>query len=64
MSDRLDVPVPGGSLATYRLGASRPDAPLALALHGITSTSRTWLATARALGDRAALVAGLIAGLQ
>jgi pimeloyl-ACP methyl ester carboxylesterase len=57
MSDRLDVPVPGGSLATYRLGASRPDAPLALALHGITSTSRTWLATARALGDRAALVA-------
>ena len=28
-----------------------------LAIHGITSTSRTWLATARALGDRAALIA-------
>ena len=57
MSDRLDVAVPGGLLATYRLGASRPDAPLALAIHGITSTSRKWLATARALGDSAALVA-------
>ena len=28
-----------------------------LAIHGITSTSRTWLATARALGDRATLLA-------
>ena len=37
--------------------AERPDAPLVLAIHGITSSSRTWLATARALGDRAALLA-------
>jgi lipase len=58
VSDRLDVAVDGGPLATYRLGAT-PDtgAPLVLAVHGITSTSRTWLATGRALGDRAALVA-------
>jgi pimeloyl-ACP methyl ester carboxylesterase len=57
VSDRLDVAVPGGRLATYRVGAVRPDAPLVLAIHGITSTSRTWLATARALGERAALIA-------
>jgi pimeloyl-ACP methyl ester carboxylesterase len=57
VTDRFDVAVAGGSLATYRLGASDPKAPLVLALHGITSTSRTWLATARALGDRAALIA-------
>jgi pimeloyl-ACP methyl ester carboxylesterase len=59
MSERFDVEVDGGRLATYRLGAARRDAPLVLAIHGITSTSRTWLATARALalGDRAALIA-------
>ena len=57
MSDRVDIAVPGGSLAAYRLGASHADAPLVLAIHGITSTSRFWLATARALGDRAALIA-------
>jgi pimeloyl-ACP methyl ester carboxylesterase len=58
VSGRLDVAVHDGKLATYRLGAA-PDAgaPLVLAIHGITSTSRTWLATARALGDRATLVA-------
>jgi pimeloyl-ACP methyl ester carboxylesterase len=57
VSDRVDVAVEGGSLATYRLGASDPGAPLVLAIHGITSTSRTWLAIARALGNRAALIA-------
>jgi pimeloyl-ACP methyl ester carboxylesterase len=57
MTERFDVDVQGGRLATYRLGATRRDAPLVLAIHGITSTSRTWLATARALGDRAALIA-------
>ncbi|MFZ1997536.1 MAG: hypothetical protein WAU75_25685, partial [Solirubrobacteraceae bacterium] len=58
MSGRFDVPVDGGRLAVYRLGA-RPGtgAPPALAIHGITSTSRTWLATARALSDRATLLA-------
>jgi len=57
MTDRVDVPVAGGKLATFRLGTTDPQAPLVLAIHGITSSSRTWLATARALGDRAALVA-------
>ncbi len=56
MTDRVDVPVAGGALAAYRLGAD-PPAPAVLAIHGITSSSRTWLATARSLGDRAALVA-------
>ncbi len=57
MTGRADVAVHGGALATYRLGAARADAPLVLAIHGITSTSRTWLATARSLNDRAALIA-------
>jgi pimeloyl-ACP methyl ester carboxylesterase len=57
MSDLIPIDVPGGELAVFRLGAQRPDAPQVLAIHGITSTSRTWLAPARALGDRAALMA-------
>lgn len=57
MNDRIDVAVEGGRLAAFRLGAHRADAPSVLAIHGITSTSRTWLASARALGDRAALIA-------
>jgi pimeloyl-ACP methyl ester carboxylesterase len=55
--ERIDVDVTGGRLAAFRLGAQRPDAPLVLAIHGLTSSSRTWLATGRALGDRAALIA-------
>jgi pimeloyl-ACP methyl ester carboxylesterase len=58
MSDRLDVAVEGGRLATDRLGAGADtSAPLVLAIHGITSTSRTWLATARALDNQAVLLA-------
>ena len=58
MSERVDVAVHGGRLAADRLGAATASgAPLVLAIHGITSTSRTWLATARALGDRATLIA-------
>jgi pimeloyl-ACP methyl ester carboxylesterase len=53
----LAVPVGGGELATVRLGSERPDAPVALAIHGITSTNRSWLAVARALGDDATLAA-------
>lgn len=55
--ERFDIAVDGGQLATFRLGAAPPGAPIVLAVHGITSNSRTWLAAARALGDRAALVA-------
>jgi pimeloyl-ACP methyl ester carboxylesterase len=54
--ERVDVEVAGGRLATFRLGAE-PSAPPVVAIHGITSTSRTWLAIARALGDRASLIA-------
>jgi pimeloyl-ACP methyl ester carboxylesterase len=54
--ERIDVEVAGGSLATFRLGRW-PDAPPVIAIHGITSTSRTWLAIARALQDRASLIA-------
>jgi len=57
VSERIDVPVAGGALAVYALGARRAGAPVAIAVHGITSTSRTWLAVARALGDRARLMA-------
>jgi pimeloyl-ACP methyl ester carboxylesterase len=59
MNERIDVGVDGGRLAAYRLGhAGAPGPPpLVLAIHGITSTSRTWLAIARALGDRATLLA-------
>ena len=58
MTERIDIAVEGGRLATCRLGAAADAAaPLVLALHGITSTSRSWLATARALGDRATLAA-------
>jgi pimeloyl-ACP methyl ester carboxylesterase len=54
--ERVDVAVAGGRLATFGLGAD-PSAPPVVAIHGITSTSRTWLAVARALEDRASLIA-------
>jgi pimeloyl-ACP methyl ester carboxylesterase len=54
--ERVDVEVAGGRLATFRLGAE-PSAPPVVAIHGITSTSRTWLAIARALEGRASLIA-------
>lgn len=57
MSERHAVPVDGGHLAAFRLGSERADAPCALAIHGITSSSRTWSAVARGLGDDAALIA-------
>ncbi len=53
----FDVPVPGGTLAAFRLGDAPPDAPVVVAVHGITATSRAWLPVARALGGRATLVA-------
>jgi pimeloyl-ACP methyl ester carboxylesterase len=78
----LAVPVAGGTLAAWRLGAGEaggvdadwddapdaaapadiPDGPApgpdpVIAIHGITATSRSWLAVARALDGRAELVA-------
>lgn len=53
---RFDVAVSGGQLACFRFGP--PTAKrLAVALHGITASSRAWLPVARALGNRADLVA-------
>jgi pimeloyl-ACP methyl ester carboxylesterase len=50
---RVDVPVAGGSLATFRFGEGSP----LLAVHGITANSHGWPAVARALGGRASLLA-------
>jgi len=53
--DRVDVPVAGGTLATFRLGGDSRE-PV-IAVHGITANSREWLAVARALEGRATLLA-------
>lgn len=54
MEGPLEVEVAGGRLATYRLGSAEP---LVLAVHGITSSSRSWLAVARQLEGTCSLVA-------
>jgi pimeloyl-ACP methyl ester carboxylesterase len=51
----LDVPVDGGTLGVFRLGGD--GGPDVVAVHGITSTSRAWLAVARELDGRASLKA-------
>jgi pimeloyl-ACP methyl ester carboxylesterase len=53
----LRVDVAGGKLAAFRVGPSRPGAPPVIAVHGITANSRAWGPTARALGDRATVIA-------
>ena len=55
--ERIDVPVAGGSLATFRLGNGPDGVEPVLAVHGITANSHAWLAVARALEGRAALLA-------
>jgi pimeloyl-ACP methyl ester carboxylesterase len=52
--ERVDVPVTGGTLATFRLGTAGPPV---LAVHGATANSHCWLALARSLGDSATLIA-------
>jgi pimeloyl-ACP methyl ester carboxylesterase len=54
MERPLEVEVAGGRLATYRFGSAEP---LVLAVHGITSSSRAWLAVARQLEGTCSLVA-------
>jgi lipase len=56
-STRLEVPVEGGTLAAFRLGAHGGSAEPALAIHGITSSHASWVPVSRALGERGALVA-------
>jgi pimeloyl-ACP methyl ester carboxylesterase len=55
--DRIEVPVPGGALATFRFGAAPPGPPAVVVVHGITANSHSWLAVARALDSRVALLA-------
>ena len=55
--ERIDVTVTGGTLATFRLGDAPGGTEPVLAVHGITANSRSWLAVARALAGRAALLA-------
>ncbi len=50
------IAVSGGKLGCFHLGGAR-DAPAVVAVHGITANSRAWLPVARALDDRARLVA-------
>lgn len=51
------MPVPGGTLAAFRLGDAPREAPVIVAVHGITGNSHAWLPVARALAVRATLVA-------
>ena len=53
---RFDIEVLGGALACFSLGRLVGER-IAIALHGTTASSRAWLPVARALGDRAGLVA-------
>ena len=59
MSERIDVPVAGGTLATFALGDG---GARVLAVHGITANHRAWLPVLRALGGQATLVAPDIRG--
>jgi len=54
VTERLDVPVAGGTLAVFRLAEGGEPV---LALHGITANSHAWLAVARSLEGRAELLA-------
>ena len=54
---RTDVRVPGGSLATFRMGGTSEQRDPVLAIHGITSSSHTWVAVARALDGDVSLLA-------
>jgi pimeloyl-ACP methyl ester carboxylesterase len=54
----LEVPVAGGSLATFELcGGGDQQLPVVIAAHGITANSRAWVPVARELGGRVQLLA-------
>lgn len=55
--EELRVPVAGGELAVLRWPATRPDAPVVLALHGITANGLTWARVAHHLAGRVTLLA-------
>ncbi|MFI9624492.1 alpha/beta hydrolase [Streptomyces sp. NPDC052042] len=55
--EEIQVPVAGGELAVLRWAAREPDAPVVVALHGITSNALSWGPVARLLDGRATLLA-------
>ncbi|MCH0558258.1 alpha/beta hydrolase [Streptomyces sp. MUM 16J] len=55
--EELRVVVPGGELAVLRWPAVAPDAPVVLALHGITANGLAWARVAHHLAGRVTLVA-------
>ncbi len=55
--EELHVPVAGGELAVLRWPAAEPDAPVVLALHGITANALSWARVAHHLDGRATLIA-------
>ncbi|MGW0672653.1 alpha/beta fold hydrolase [Streptomyces sp. NPDC002746] len=55
--EEIEVPVNGGGLAAVRWPAAEPDAPVVVALHGITANALSWGPVARQLAGRVTLVA-------
>ncbi|WP_069814390.1 alpha/beta fold hydrolase [Streptomyces sp. TP-A0874] len=55
--EELRVPVAGGELTVLRWPAADPDAPVAVALHGITANALSWARVADRLAGRVTLVA-------
>ncbi|MBF9072389.1 alpha/beta fold hydrolase [Streptacidiphilus fuscans] len=55
--EEVAVPVEGGELTVLRWPAAVPDAPVVVALHGITANGLAWGAVARALAGRVTLLA-------
>lgn len=55
--EEIRVPVTGGELAVLRWPAAEADAPVVLALHGITANSLSWALVAHHLAGRVTLIA-------
>ncbi len=55
--EEFTLDVRGGRLGVCRYGAAEADAPVLIAVHGITANNRAWQPIARALDGRVALVA-------
>ncbi|OKJ06062.1 alpha/beta fold hydrolase [Kitasatospora sp. CB01950] len=57
LPQHLTVPVEGGDLAVLHWPAADPDAPVVVAVHGITANALAWAGLARLLDGRVALYA-------
>ncbi|MGW0084810.1 alpha/beta hydrolase [Streptomyces sp. NPDC003393] len=55
--EELSVPVRGGELAVLRWPAAEPDAPVVLAVHGITANALSWAGVAHHIEGRATVIA-------